>query len=210
MGSWKELEEAVRDTRRWLDPEKVLAEEKKLLVAREAEERPKFAEAVRSLKKIDAERLLRNVAAVFPDTTVEAIYDFDEAGGIGSNPSVRLNGPEIEEEPDDYGRKMGAVSVTRQMQLSVSSNVHFGSRISFEVWESRFTTHTDRRTVPSGRTVWNETGLDYDKREWIAEHILSVLQKMFPMMDDLQSGRVKSALGLTPPGNRPPIPSRKR
>ncbi len=155
---WHELEEAVRRTR--YDPEKD-----------RAKAREQFKAAVGSLGKSGTEEIMRTIAKLIPELKLETVYDFDEAGGQGFSPYVRLIGPDTTGEPDEYLQESGYVSSVSNRALSVSSLSHSQGRISIYLWESLTLIDKDRKQYPGGARVWDRNGMDYDNPEILSESI---------------------------------------
>ena len=85
---FSKLEEAVGRAR--YDPEKA-----------RAEAREQFEAAVKSLEKSGAEEIMKTIAKLIPELELKTVYNFDEAGGQGFSPSVKLIGPDTIGEPEE-------------------------------------------------------------------------------------------------------------
>ena len=186
--SFQELEETVRRAR--YDPEKA-----------RAEAREQFETAVKSLGKSGAEEIMRTVAKLIPELKLKTVYDFDEAGGQGFSPSVKLIGPDTIGEPEELWRERGYVSSVSHRTLSVSSLFHSQGRISIDLWGWRTFIDKDEREHPGGSNVWDRDGWDYEDPKILAESIFLGLNGLISP-EDQRVAAVRRALNL-PEKNTP-------
>lgn len=180
---FQKLEEAVRRAR--YDPEKA-----------EAEAREKFKTAVRSLEKSGAEEIMRTIARLVPELKLKTVYDFDEAGGQGFSPAVRLIGQTTTEEPKELWRERGYVSSISYRILSVSSLSHSQGRISIDLWESETLIDKNKKEYPLGSLVWDRNGMDYEDPKILAKSIFLGLNGLISP-EDKRIGDVQRALSLS-------------
>lgn len=185
---FQKLEEAVRIAR--YDPEKA-----------EAEAREKFIGAVKILEKSGAEGIMRTIAKLIPELKLETVYDFDEAGGQGFSPVVRLIGRDTIGEPKELWRERGYVSSISHRRLSVSSLSHSQGHISIDLWEWQTLIDKDNKKYPLGSSVWCRNGMDYEDPKILAESIFLGLNGLISP-EDKRSADVRKALNL-PKWNMP-------
>lgn len=179
---WHELEEAVRRAR--YDPEK----------AREAAQE-KFRAAVKSLKKSGAEGIMRTIAKLVPELKLKTVYDFDEAGGTGFSPSIKLIEPDKTGEREEYLQRIGYVSSISHRTLSVSSLIHLQGLISIDIWESQILTDKYDKKTSAGHHVWDNNRWDYQDPKMLAESIFLGLHGLISP-EDKRLATVRKALRL--------------